>query len=118
MDKEAIFQSLKPLLKQYEPSLKVIHDLEDQYYLNTQPYADDQEQYFGSVQIRKNYVAYHLMPVYINPALLNDISEDLRKRMQGKSCFNFKKEDKILFQELATLTHKCFQDFQEKGMIS
>jgi hypothetical protein len=40
------------------------------------------------VQIKKNYVIYHLMPVYLNPGLLEGMSPGLRKRMQGKSCFN------------------------------
>jgi hypothetical protein len=27
------------------------------------------ELFFGGVQIKKNYVSYHLMPVYMEPAL-------------------------------------------------
>ena len=30
-----------------------------------------------------------LMPVYVNPSLLETMSSALRKRMQGKACFNF-----------------------------
>ena len=36
--------------------------------------------------------------------LLDSISDNLRKRMQGKSCFNFSKQDPDLFDELAALT--------------
>jgi hypothetical protein len=43
----------------------------------------------ASVQINKNYVSYHLMPVYGNKALRDSLSASLKKRMQGKSCFNF-----------------------------
>jgi len=43
----------------------------------------------ASVQINKNYVSYHLMPVYGNKALRDSLSPSLRRRMQGKSCFNF-----------------------------
>ena len=46
------------------------------------------------------------MPVYVNPKLLNNISPELKRRMQGKSCFNFKKIDESLFEELAVLTKR------------
>src|SRR4051812_40268504 len=46
--------------------------------------------WFGGVEIRKAYVSYHLMPVYARPGLLEGLSDGLKKRMQGKACFNFK----------------------------
>ena len=67
--------------------------------------------YFGGVTVGKAYIGYHLMPVYGRPALLAGISPELRKRMQGKSCFNFKKPDPVLFEELAELTRTCAHAF-------
>jgi hypothetical protein len=52
----------------------------------------------------KGYVSYHLMPVYTHAELAAKISPALRKRMQGKSCFNFKTVDAALFAELGVLT--------------
>ena len=46
--------------------------------------------WFGSVRLGKAYVSIHLMPLYMNPALTSTISPALKKRMQGKTCFNFK----------------------------
>lgn len=63
--------------------------------------------WFGTVTIKKTYVAYHLMPLYTQPELAADISADLAKRKQGKTCFNFAKEDDALFKELAALTKTC-----------
>ncbi len=63
---------------------------------------------FGAVRIRTRYVSYHLMPIYGSPALLDGISPLLRRRMQGKSCFNFTKVDDALFTELAELTGRGF----------
>ncbi len=57
------------------------------------------------------------MPVYVNPALLDGISPALKKRMQGKSCFNFTKADPALFEELASLTQAGFDDYQAKGYV-
>lgn len=57
----------------------------------------------------KNYVSYHLMPVYMNPAMHERISPELKKRMQGKACFNFTEVDPGLFRELAALTATGFE---------
>jgi hypothetical protein len=55
------------------------------------------------------------MPVYIYPELLKDISTELKKHMQGKSCFNFKKVEPALFDELAALTRKGAEKFKEEN---
>jgi len=68
------------------------------------PVKPDQRMWFGAIQIRKGYVSYHLMPVYSDAALRDQVSPELGKRMQGKSCFNFKKSDPALFDELERLT--------------
>ena len=70
------------------------------------------------VQIGKAYVSYHLMPVYGNATLRDDMSNELKARMQGKSCFNFKSEDKALFQELEQLTARGIAGFRKAGFIS
>ena len=49
------------------------------------------------------------MPVYVEPSLLDGISPGLRRRMQGKSCFNFAKVDEALFAELEDLTRAGFE---------
>jgi hypothetical protein len=57
------------------------------------------------------------MPVYMYPELLKNISPALKKHMQGKSCFNFKKVEPELFEELAALTREGFKGFQnEEGL--
>ena len=57
------------------------------------------------------------MPVYCEPKLLKDISLELKKRMQGKSCFNFKTIDKELLKELTELTKKSFEYYKSEGMV-
>jgi len=68
------------------------------------PRQPGQPMWFGGVQRMKNYVSFHLMPVYSHAALAAKIPPELRKRMQGKSCFNFKVEDPVLFAQLEALT--------------
>lgn len=115
----SIFIQLKKILQKYENSLIVKTDIEDEYYFNTakNPITKSCDGYFGSVHIKKNYVSFYLMPVYVYPELLEGISQPLKKRMQGKSCFNFKKYDKALFKELEELTEKGFYRYKDSGWL-
>ena len=69
--------------------------------------------FVAGVQIRKRYVSYHLMPVYMHPALLNTLSPALKKRMQGKACFNFIEVNRAQLKELSTLTRKGIAAFKK-----
>ena len=51
------------------------------------------------------------------PDLLDGLSPELKKRMQGKSCFNFKAVDKALFKELGALTRQGYQRFKKEGLV-
>ncbi len=99
------FAALRKILASHAKELKVTADGPKGYSLNT-PYSMKwkKELFFGAVQVMKNYVSFHLFPVYMFPDLLDGISEELKARMQGKSCFNFRAPDAALFQELAALT--------------
>ena len=69
--------------------------------------------FVAAVQTKKTYVSFHLMPVYANPTLLATLSPALRKRMQGKSCFNFTTIDPAHVNELAALTKTGFERFRK-----
>jgi len=70
------------------------------------------------VQIGQGYVSYHLMGVYGNAELLDGMSKELKARMQGKTCFNFKRNDEALFKELEQLTAHGIGGFRKAGYIS
>lgn len=117
-DKAEVFEALKPILKACSKNLILVADDEGSYYLDTHHIMKNKKPlFFGAVQIRKNYVSYHLMPVYVNPSLLDTISEPLRQRMQGKSCFNFRSVEADLFAELAALTQAGYGFYAEEGYI-
>lgn len=112
---QQIFERLRAILKPYESQLNLVDNLPGNYSLNgqySQKYKKDL--FFGSINIQKNYVSFYLMPVYMYPGLLETISPALKKRMQGKSCFNFKHVDELLFDELATLTDRGFERFKKE----
>jgi len=118
MKKDEVFQELKKIYKKLEPSLTVVHDKEDVYYLNAgvNP-ANKKDMFFGSINIKKSYVAFHLMPVYVEPKLLENISPELRKRMQGKSCFNFTEIKSDLFDELEKLSERGLESYKKLGYL-
>ncbi len=118
VDFSPVFNQLKVILKTYATKLIVTTDSPNNYYLDG-PYNEKYKRniFFGSVQVKKNYVSYYLMPVYACPDLLDDISPELKKHMQGKSCFKFTKVEPELFKELANLTHKGFERFKKEKML-
>ncbi|MDP3775598.1 MAG: hypothetical protein Q8Q85_15160 [Gemmatimonadales bacterium] len=69
---------------------------------------------FAAAAVKKNYVSYHLMPVYM---LQGSISPALKARMQGKACFNFTAPDAVLFKELADLTRRGYEGFRKMGYV-
>ena len=68
--------------------------------------------YVAGTRVGKSYVSYYLMPVYSTPGLMESMSPELRKRMQGKSCFNFRKVDEPLLAELDSLTARAIPGFR------
>jgi hypothetical protein len=107
-----IFQGLKSILQPFAPKLNVTTNTKEAYSIDG-PYSGKwkRDLFFASVQVKKNYVSFYLMPVYMYPDLLEGISPELKKRMQGKSCFNFRNVDPDLFEELAVLTKKGYKKF-------
>jgi hypothetical protein len=85
-----VFNALRPVLEPYIPEMQVIEDNDHSLYLNTHRIMKNgQPLFFGSIAINKRYVSFYVFPVYMYPDLM-DGYPDLVKRMQGKSCFNFR----------------------------
>jgi hypothetical protein len=118
MDDSKTFEKLKTILELFEPNLSVVHNKSDNFYLNTSvSESNKKSEFFGAVQIKKSYVAFHLMPIYYYPELSADISQELRNRMQGKSCFNFIDIDEKQFLELKSLTKSAFEKYKSLGKV-
>ena len=70
------------------------------------------------VEVGKGYVSFHHMAFYGNRKLHDDMSKDLKKRMQGKACFNFRVVDEELFAELEKLAVRGFHGIKVAGFVS
>jgi hypothetical protein len=117
---EALFDLIRPMFAAHAEAAVAKCDKSDAYYLDTHQVRakDGYRTAFGGVEIKKNYVSAHVFPVYTDPQLLEAISEPLRKRMQGKSCFNFKKMDEPLLTELKGLIDTGAELYKEQGRLS
>jgi hypothetical protein len=118
-DFQPVFEELKKLVEPYAGRVLKPRAKPGDYILigPPSPRWQGREVWFGGVQIKKNYVSYHLMAVYAFPDLLDGLSPELKKRMQGKSCFNFKTVDRSLFKELGALTKRGYQRFKKEGLV-
>ena len=113
-----VFNELKSIFKPYAKRMAIASDTDTYYLLNTRYIMKNKQSLcFGGVRLGKNYVSFYLMSVYACPDLLKAMSPELKKRMQGKSCFNFKEVDKKLFGELKTLTKAGAAKFTDEKFI-
>ena len=112
-DFRSTFDALRKIITPYESSFDVVKDTPKDYYLasRTAKTRSGAPVWFGGVSIMKNYVSFHLIPVYASPKLAKAVSPDLKKRMQGKSCFNFTTIEPAKLKELAALTKTGFDGF-------
>ena len=125
---ESIFARLREILLQHSSALTVTSDAPDQFSLAGSAGPAALAAWGGKakrpllpvswVQIGKAYVSFHLMGVYGNTRLRDSMSKELKARMQGKSCFNFKVVDEELFKELDQLTAQSIAGFRKAGYIS
>ena len=117
-DFETVFAGLKKLLVPYAKHMFVKYDGPGIYYLETRVVPKyGAEVFFGAVRTGKKYVSYHLMPLYVFPEFKDDLSPALKKRMQGKSCFNFTAADPALVRELAKLTKRGYDGYRRGGLF-
>ena len=122
-DYSPVFAALKPVLAVYADRLVVRKDTPREFMLVTKspspiPQHKGQAMLFGSVRLGKAYASFHLMPIYMSPNLQKKIEPGLKKRMQGKSCFNIKTEPTAdLIDDLRQLTAFAFEESKEKHWI-
>lgn len=114
----AVFAELHQILAPYAAKLDIKRDDETELYVDTRHIQKNRKPlFFAAVQLKKSFVSFHLMPVYVKPELLASVSPELKARMQGKSCFNFSAVDPALLKELARLTQAGYASYQEQGYV-
>ena len=108
------FAALRSVLESHAKKMTVTVDKPGHYVVASPTMTDrtGRPLFFGSVQIKKSYVSYHLMPLYMDKALCAGVSPALKKRMQGKACFNFTSVEATQLKDLAAITRKASAGFK------
>lgn len=114
-DFDATFAELRALLVPYAKNMVVVHDTPENYFLDTKRTAPNGKPLmFAAVRKGKSYVSFHLFPLYMFPDLVKELSPALKKRMQGKSCLNFKAIDEEQLAALRELVERSVRMARER----
>jgi hypothetical protein len=112
-DLAAVDRRLRDTLAPYRDRFSV-HESEQGLMLEIPGQEGQTWGFVAGTRLNKHYVSYYLMGVYAQPELLDSVSPELRRRMQGKSCFNFTKVDETLLGELQQLTSRSIEGYTER----
>ena len=109
------FATLRDMLAAQSDTLIVTVDKPGDFQVGSPDQQDrvGRPLFVAGVQTQKHYVTYHLMPVYAVPRLAEKLSPGLKKRMQGKSCFNFTTIEAAHVKELSKLTRVGIEAFRD-----
>ena len=111
-----VFAELRKLMAPYAAELAAVRDDDEKLSVDTKHIQKNNKPLvLGAVQIKKSYVSFHLLPVYLKPDLLASASAELKARMQSKSCLSFSALEPALFKELSALTKASYASYQEQG---
>src|SRR5215218_5915526 len=111
-DLPAVHERLRAILDPFRSDLSVTADSPTGMTLEVPGLEGKPWGYVAGTRLGKRYVSFYLMPVYLGSDLAATISPALRRRMQGKSCFNFAKVDEPLFDELSDLAGRGIPGFR------
>jgi hypothetical protein len=115
VDLATVHDRLRSILAPYAQDLSVTKDEPGGYVLEVPGLEGKPWGYVAGTRLGKRYVSLYLMSVYASPELAASISPALRRRMQGKSCFNFSTVDEGLFGELEDLAARAIPGFRAEA---
>jgi hypothetical protein len=106
---DAVEWRLRQILEPLRSKLVATRDQPGDLALETPGLEGKPWGYVAGIRRGKRYVSYYLMSLYADPGRATSMSPELRRRMQGKSCFNFTHLDEPLFAELERITELTFE---------
>jgi hypothetical protein len=107
------------MLAEHVPPLRVLVDKPRDFQIVSATHIyKGRPLWVGGVRQGKSYTSIYLMPVYAFPELAGNISPELKRRKQGKSCFNFTSVDPALFAELKKLADAGIPKFDSATLIA
>ena len=117
-DLAACFGNLRDLLGRHAGRLHCSADSADAYSLETPPAVyRDRPMLFAALRINRRSVTFQLMPVYVDPALLDGRSPALLRALKGKSCLHFTAVDAAMVNELDALLGDGLALYAARGWL-
>ena len=127
---EKIFIEIKSILEKYSGKYLVtekylgsqakqekpgyhLYGTEEKSYLGRKP----QHMYIAGVIQQKNYVSFYFTPIYSHADKFQDISPELKHTLKGKSCFNIKKTNPVLLEEIEHVLKNGIELYEEIDWI-
>jgi hypothetical protein len=119
-----IFEKLKKAMDNCSPPMVRSNKVEHHDYgligNKPVPYGFDKKiipgMFFASIAQRKDSVAFHFFPSYMDPGL-KEIAPSLYKFLKGKTCFHFKKSEDINDKELKAMLKKGVDNWVKAGYM-
>jgi hypothetical protein len=126
-DLQAVFTRLRAVLQKHAAGASVSADTNARYCLEGDVGPATLQAWGGRirrkqipvawVEVGKTAVSFHIMALG-DSSLHAGMSDALRARMQGKTCFNFVTENEALFAELDGVTTRALTVFRKAGFVS
>ena len=117
-DLNPVFIELRKVMAPYAAKLAPARDDDHELYVDTRHIPKNKKPLcFGAVQVKKSYVSFHLMPVYVKPELLATVSPELKAHMQASRASTSTALEPVLFKELAALTKAGYASYKEQGFV-
>lgn len=121
------FQVLKQKIAPYAKKLSTLMDTphrfelcaEGDYVITSQRTGKTEikkNPYFVGLMLQKSHVGFYFMPVYVEPSLMDQFSNDFNRKKKGKSCFYFRKEQEVT-EEVDELLKKGYTLYKDRGWV-
>lgn len=112
-DFAAVHERLRQILLPYQGRFRLTKDGPGGTALEIPGLEGKPWGYVAGTRLGKSYVSFYLMPVYVSSQLAATLSPELKRRMQGKACFNFTRVDEPLMAELERLMASGVDGYEE-----
>ncbi|MBI4427858.1 MAG: hypothetical protein HY562_01940 [Ignavibacteriales bacterium] len=119
-----IFNKLKASLKKQCPPMVKAKDTSETFEIignKPVPYGSTKKtipgMYFSSTVARKDMVSFYFLPAYFNRKGFDRVAPTAMKCLKGKSCFNFKKEEQVIEEELDALLSLGVEMWKKQGYM-
>lgn len=114
--------SLRQMLESHAPSLALRVETEKQLeFAGTKEVMQGKQKvqghYFASIMPKPKDVRFYFFPIYTHVDKYDDVSEEVRKLLKGKSCFHIKKLSEEAEKEIGDMIARGVALYQQDGLI-